>query len=130
MAVIHRPLKLSGRRRQAISPHAANDPPTSRKTTCTGSIGPGGPNRNGDSAPISAATTRIHITTQKVRCRSGTTNRRSTRLLARLSAGGPVGRRPVSLPITPPEIVGVVLVRPDLLRPTAGHEVDVAGIGL
>ena len=36
VAVISRPLWLSGRRRHATSPHAANNPPTIRKTTSTG----------------------------------------------------------------------------------------------
>jgi hypothetical protein len=31
VAVISSPLRLSGRRCQAISPHTANDPPTSRR---------------------------------------------------------------------------------------------------
>ena len=39
VAVISSPLRLSGRRRQAISPHAANEPPMSRSTTSTASIG-------------------------------------------------------------------------------------------
>ena len=40
MAVISSPVRLSGRRCQAISPHAANEPPTSRYTTSDAGTGP------------------------------------------------------------------------------------------
>ena len=70
VAVIRLPLRLSGRRRQATSPNAANEPPTSVKTTFSHSNGPSAGNRTGLSASASAATAAVHSTTQNPgRCR-------------------------------------------------------------
>ena len=53
-----RPLRLSGRRRQATSPHAANDPPTQAVDDLAASTGVVARKMTGTSAPNSAATDR------------------------------------------------------------------------
>ena len=64
MPVISIPLRLSGRRRDAIRPHAANEPPTRVKTTSIPSIGASRSNSTGLSATTSAATTAIQSAIQ------------------------------------------------------------------
>jgi hypothetical protein len=78
VAVMRRPLRLSGRRRQAMSPHAANEPPTSRKTTCAPSTGCPPLQITGTSAPNSAARTRAASASQKAVPRSDGAKRVST----------------------------------------------------
>jgi len=65
VAVISRPLWLSGRRRHATSPHAANDPPTIRKTTVTSTNVTAGPRvSRGTSTPRTAAASAVQPATQ------------------------------------------------------------------
>ena len=55
VATIRRPLRFSGRRRHAIRPHAANDPPTRRNATSHAGGGGPRPPSAGSSAPSAAA---------------------------------------------------------------------------
>ena len=66
VAVMSMPLRLSGRRRHAISPHAAKDPPTRRRTTSTGSAGPS-PSTTGASTATSATAATVHSATRTPR---------------------------------------------------------------
>src|SRR3954447_2134060 len=54
VSVISGPVRLSGRRCQAISPHAMNDPPTERLTTATAVIGSALRNRKTNAANAAA----------------------------------------------------------------------------
>ena len=60
-------MRLSGRRRHAISPNAANEPPTKVKTTSSHWIGASLSNKTGLSASSSATTTAIQSTLQNPR---------------------------------------------------------------
>ena len=62
VAVMSRPLWLSGRRRQATSPQATNEAPTMRNATSMASNGTCR-NRTGSSAPNAAAAASTHRTT-------------------------------------------------------------------
>ena len=64
VATISRPLRLSGRRRHAIRPHAANVPPVRRKTTRYPGTGSSTVS-SGTSTAISVATTVAQSTIQK-----------------------------------------------------------------
>ena len=75
VAVISGPLRLSGRRRHATRPNAANDPPTRRYTTSAPATG-SSPKMIGTSAPNSAATASVHIATQNPALRPGALKRR------------------------------------------------------
>ena len=77
-AVISRPTSLSCRRRQATRPHAANETPTSRKTTSEPAIGGSEAKIAGTSAtkPRTAAST--HSVTQNQTPWAGAARRRST----------------------------------------------------
>ena len=76
VAVISAPLRLSGRRRQATRPQAANEPPTSAKTTWRPSIGSSRSNTAGRSASSSQSTAAIH------RAAHGTCARRPAKRLS------------------------------------------------
>ena len=66
-SVMSRPLRLSGRRRHATNPHAANEAPTSRRTTCTGSTGRLRCTTNSASEPAVPAAAATHSAAQEAR---------------------------------------------------------------
>jgi hypothetical protein len=85
VAVISMPLRLSGRRRQAISPHAANEPPTRLSTTAGPVTGAPRSVTIGSSAASSAAIVTVHSAAQKPASWRGAAKRPSSPVRASTS---------------------------------------------